>query len=65
MFCVKSRVKAAPNITMQIRHTNITVRALQVDIIDSQCQTIVNATNENLELLPAGVSGSILNTGKI
>jgi len=60
LFCLQS---GSPQVSAKIPHTQVTVSFLQTDITESQCEAIVNASNEDLELRSAGVSGSILEKG--
>jgi len=55
----KSVVKA----TRKLDSGNVIVRVVQGDITEHECDAIVNASNEELELRNAGVSGSILQKG--
>jgi len=50
---------------VKIPYTEVTLRLVKNDITESHCDAIVNASNEDLELRPAGVSGSIMRQGAV
>ena len=50
-------------LSAQISNTNVTVRVIKNDITTHAADAIVNASNKELELRNAGVSGSIFNKG--
>uniref|UniRef100_A0A6F9DNE9 Poly [ADP-ribose] polymerase 14-like n=1 Tax=Phallusia mammillata TaxID=59560 RepID=A0A6F9DNE9_9ASCI len=47
----------------QLINSDVVVRVIKVDITEHSCDAIVNASNERLALLSAGVSGSIKQKG--
>jgi len=49
--------------TRKLDSGNVIVRVVQGDITEHECDAIVNASNDELELRNAGVSGSILQKG--
>ena len=47
-----------------ILRSDVSIYVMKADITELQCDAIVNASNEELELRNAGVSGSILRRGE-
>ncbi|CAK8697151.1 unnamed protein product [Clavelina lepadiformis] len=57
------RRNPVPIITTKITNTDVTINVIKNDITEHVVDAIVNASNNKLELRPAGVSGSILRKG--
>ncbi|XP_076818266.1 uncharacterized protein LOC143463875 isoform X3 [Clavelina lepadiformis] len=53
-------ISARQLVEAQLPGTNVSVKVIEGDITELHCDAIVNCSNEQLELRPAGVSGSIL-----